>query len=82
MRTKHVLKAFEMLLNKLDNQRPGSRENALQQLKDENYPVYYLIKSSTLDSRVRREIERVESNNKLDGKIIRMETIPQSQMDN
>lgn len=64
MRTKHVLKAFEMLLNKLDNQRPGSRENALQQLKDENYPVYYLIKSSTLDSRVRREIERVESNNK------------------
>ena len=75
MRTKHVLKAFEMLLNKLDNQRPGSRENALQQLKDENYPVYYLIKSSTLDSRVRREIERVESNNK-------METIQQSQMDN
>lgn len=62
MRTKNIVKAFEMLLDKLDNQNQGSREEALRELKEKNYSVYYLIKSATLDSRIIRDLEKIEEN--------------------
>lgn len=62
MRTKNIVKAFEMLLDKLDNQKQGSQEEALRELKEKNYSVYYLIKSATLDSRIIRDLEKIEEN--------------------
>lgn len=60
MRTKNIVKAFEMLLYMLEDQKLGSRMKALQRLREENYPIYCLVTSATIDSRIREETEKIE----------------------
>lgn len=60
MRAKNTVKAFEMLLHMLEDQKPGSRMKALYRLREENYPIYCLITSATIDSRIREETEKIE----------------------
>lgn len=60
MRTKHALKALEMLINEMNNKEHGFGKRALRRLKEENYTIYHLIKSGSLDSRVRKDIEEIE----------------------
>lgn len=60
MRIKNAIKAFEMLLNIIESQKQNSRKDILLKLREENYSIYNLIWSATVDSDIRDDINEIE----------------------